>query len=149
MKILSKQDVELIDTILERLWTGSSQYVISYTILKANFPQYIENKDKAEFKRLFTSLGLCEIMQPETETCLKLTSFGLEVMGKYGSYSKYLEHQSLLQARENDIYENSKSALKLTKRTFNWTMWNTIFVIIGVIITAIVLYITIYPQTLN
>lgn len=141
MRELSKEDVKLIDAVLEKLWTGSSEHVISYNILKAHFPQYLNDNNEGEIKRLFTSLELCDVLP--LHTSFKLTSFGIKIMGQYFSYSKYLLHLEVLKKRENEMYNNSKNSLTLSKKAFLWNVWNTIFVIIGVVLAAILLYYTI------
>ena len=141
----SIKDIEIIDKIIAHLWLTPPEYVASFdTVLKPNFPELLSEDNKDDAVKLFSTHNLCVVKSyGNKDITFSLTTLAKEIMGKYGSYSKYLEHEKALQNKQNKIYENSVSSIALSTRSIEIAKRNTTWVIVGVFVTILSIIITI------
>jgi len=154
---LSNENVSLIDKILLDL-KEINGFNCTYSILSTRITE-LTKENKNEVIKLVELKNICNVKYLTQENIdFKLTDFALDIIKKYSSYKKYLENISEKEKRENEMYENSKTTLELTKATFDltkkdsiiskksfcWTKWNTIFVIIAAVIGAASIYIALH-----
>lgn len=130
---------KIINEILVRLYNDDDNK-IDWKILKLQINEALTiNIDEATEKEIFqivTSKDLCVKSYFLTDWNLELTKKGRELIFTHKSYPNYVTYISEEEKKKNEIYENSK-------KTFKWTVANTIFVIIGTIVSIILLYIAI------
>ena len=129
MSKLTDKEIELIDKIILFLNKTPGKFCS-----ESDMEQYVKSLGAdVGIITLITSICICDKEPLEylgMRVGYKLSQIGREVISKHGTYEEYLRYNEAKEKIENEVYENSIT-------TTIWTKRNTIWVIIGAIISAI------------
>ena len=136
---LSDSEIQIVDKVLAYLYPlNSPDCSCEYNVLKIHIIELQNTETKKRIDAILSANDLCTFIG-FSQTAYKLTANGKKIILEHSSYRVYIKAIEDKEKRESEMYENSKTNVRITKKSLNWGIISAAAAIISAIVAILIM----------